>query len=347
MFGAYRFVLALTVALVHLRICPWPWMAWYSVFAFYVLSGFLMTLVLNESYDFSRAGLKRFAWNRFLRIYPAYYTVILLAVVWIIADGDLTPLHRSLQWPQSAGSWLVTLTLIGQAGFSEAHIFPTRLIPNAWSLAVELACYLILALWAARSAKRMWALFTLGAASAFGVCAAAQDMTAGNYHFMDRYVVIQAGFIPYALGGLAYFHRHRWRFRAKPVLFVSVTLLVVLAWSARDSMFMRYVAGIYSVTAVFVAVTLALYRLPRTRWDDYLGTLSYPLFVCHWVVASITAKLAVAPEAYQGMSAKILYLISSLMAAWLIARYIDMPIDRFRHGTRAKHAQVVAVNEKA
>jgi len=37
-----------------------------------VLSGFLMTLILNETYGFGPGHFVRFWTNRFLRLYPAY-----------------------------------------------------------------------------------------------------------------------------------------------------------------------------------------------------------------------------------------------------------------------------------
>ncbi len=75
MFGIYRYCLAFCVAISHL----WGGMiggpAAYAVWGFYCLSGYLMTLILNEKYGFSPRGLAKFAVNRALRIYPAYYVV--------------------------------------------------------------------------------------------------------------------------------------------------------------------------------------------------------------------------------------------------------------------------------
>jgi peptidoglycan/LPS O-acetylase OafA/YrhL len=43
-----------------------------AVFAFYTLSGYLMTRVLNERYGFTAAGTAAFALNRVLRLWPVY-----------------------------------------------------------------------------------------------------------------------------------------------------------------------------------------------------------------------------------------------------------------------------------
>ena len=59
MFGIYRYGLAFCVAISHL----WAGMiggpAAYAVWGFYCLSGYLMTLILNEKYGFSRADGRR------------------------------------------------------------------------------------------------------------------------------------------------------------------------------------------------------------------------------------------------------------------------------------------------
>src|SRR5947209_5961483 len=63
-----RFLLSTIVLEAHIWPLGVPWLAWQSVFAFYTLSGFLMTRVLHERYGFGLNGLLRFALNRVLRL---------------------------------------------------------------------------------------------------------------------------------------------------------------------------------------------------------------------------------------------------------------------------------------
>jgi peptidoglycan/LPS O-acetylase OafA/YrhL len=69
--GSWRFFLALLVAFSHL----WDGMihgpAAYAVWGFFLISGFLMALVLQTRYSDGWGGLRDYAFNRFLRIYPA------------------------------------------------------------------------------------------------------------------------------------------------------------------------------------------------------------------------------------------------------------------------------------
>ena len=53
--GIYRFLLALNVVIFHLL--DVPAIGPFAVFSFFVLSGFLMTLIMKETYGYSLSGL--------------------------------------------------------------------------------------------------------------------------------------------------------------------------------------------------------------------------------------------------------------------------------------------------
>ena len=63
---------------------------WMGVDLFFVLSGFLITTHICRRYDgrITRAGLKDYLTRRVLRIVPAYYAVLFVAVLGLI------PLYR-------------------------------------------------------------------------------------------------------------------------------------------------------------------------------------------------------------------------------------------------------------
>ena len=104
-----RYMLATIVAQTHL----WPrgpsWTGQISVFAFYTLSGYLMTRVLNERYGFTIWGTAAFLLNRVLRLWPAYL-VIMVPV--IVALGFL-PLHNFfplIRMPTTAADIITNVT---------------------------------------------------------------------------------------------------------------------------------------------------------------------------------------------------------------------------------------------
>ena len=96
MFGIHRYVLSLLVMVGHLAPLWSSWCGYYAVFAFYLLSGFLMTKVLRRRYGGSSAGVVRFLANRALRIHPPYWAVLGLTLgllaLWPV---DVPRLHPS------------------------------------------------------------------------------------------------------------------------------------------------------------------------------------------------------------------------------------------------------------
>jgi peptidoglycan/LPS O-acetylase OafA/YrhL len=109
---------------------------WAGVSLFFVLSGFLISGILWESFD-RKGWWQRFYWRRSLRIFPLYYfalTLIFVATLWF--DGHQWP-FRSL-WP-----FLVYLQNIPPL-YAVWNKFPNAFaLSHFWSLAVEEQFYLI------------------------------------------------------------------------------------------------------------------------------------------------------------------------------------------------------------
>jgi peptidoglycan/LPS O-acetylase OafA/YrhL len=83
MLGSFRLLLALLVVMAHLAEGTTfvSHMGVFAVFGFYVISGYLMTLVLHEVYHFDFSS---FWANRFLRLFPTYYLVALASLLVVI-----------------------------------------------------------------------------------------------------------------------------------------------------------------------------------------------------------------------------------------------------------------------
>ena len=196
-----RYVLALVVAEVHL----WPlgasWTGHVAVFAFYTLSGYLMTKVLNERYGFSTRGTVAFLLNRVLRLWPAYLVILGLTLTALLVL-PLANFYPQIRMPRTAAEIISNITILGQATFDYDQWMPlARPTFTSWSLSIEVFCYLLLAAYFARTPRRLWGFAVIGA------IAIAFSTWHCGYCFANRYNVLQAGFIPFAMGGLFYFHR--------------------------------------------------------------------------------------------------------------------------------------------
>ena len=82
--GLIRFLLACIVVLCHTsQIFGYePIPSNLAVQCFYIISGFYMSLILNEKY--LKGTNRLFYSNRALKIYPIYWTILALLILWSI-----------------------------------------------------------------------------------------------------------------------------------------------------------------------------------------------------------------------------------------------------------------------
>jgi peptidoglycan/LPS O-acetylase OafA/YrhL len=285
MLDVYRFILALCVLQAHLLAFGSGWLAWQAVFSFYVLSGFLMTLILNQDYGFEWSGFIRFVANRALRLLPIYYIVIGLTALYLMLVGPLDQINGAITLPQTTLDWVRNFSLLGLTGF--AHNAEHRLAPTAWSLTVECVCYGLLAIYFAKSRARLLVMLAIGVAITAVQIISAFDQP--DYAFRGHYRVIQAGIIPFALGGLAYFLRQSPLFAFSPgKVTVLCGLLLANFVGVYFSEFHRYVSAFYIVAVLNMALVPMLFsRAGTSWWQKTLGGMAYPIFLSHWVIGTL------------------------------------------------------------
>ncbi|WZB73776.1 acyltransferase family protein [Achromobacter insuavis] len=158
-----RTLLALSVVLDHLGGGTTDWLVGgrLAVQLFYVISGFLISYVLTAT-DHYRGAPGRFYANRALRLYPVYLAVAALtllaylgggAAFWRVYDG--LPLAATLFLALSnllilGQDWLMffgidqgALAFTGSFARSDVPLYQGLLVPQAWTLGVEMSFYLI------------------------------------------------------------------------------------------------------------------------------------------------------------------------------------------------------------
>jgi len=120
----------------------------YAVFAFYILSGYLMAHVLTDVYGFSPVGTSRFLANRILRIYSPYLAVLLMSIAIFFSIKSIPAEFYFSQHPKTLSDWLKNIFIFGLKPMSVIPV--PRLVGVAWTLYVELFYYLAMALFLAR-----------------------------------------------------------------------------------------------------------------------------------------------------------------------------------------------------
>lgn len=333
MFGTYRFLLATMVAAHHLLHWPHPGLGAFAVFGFYLLSGYLITMVLSRTYAWSGTGLARFVSNRALRVYPPYWALAFCSLGVILAFPDTAEsLNPRLQVPEGLREWRPNVLIFG-LDLSKRP----RLVPPAWSLHVELVYYLLMGLLLSR---RGWIVAVWFVVSLAWTVHLVVD-GAGWY---ARYFSGSAASIAFATGALIWF-TSKWFAWRPPAwsawvsffLFFGHTLAAGLLWrDVRIEGF--YVSLFLAGLAVFCLKDFRLGgRLEHV--DRRLGDLSYSVFLAHWPVAAVLVGLFPALDGDGRIFAA--GFAGSVIVALLVHALVERPINRLRDRIRAARARPV------
>jgi peptidoglycan/LPS O-acetylase OafA/YrhL len=334
-----RYILATMVAQTHL----WPlgagWTGNIAVFAFYTLSGYLMTRVLNERYGFSAQGTVAFLVNRVLRLWPAYLAVLGLTLIALLFL-PLSSFYFLIRMPTSLADIVTNLAILGQVTFDFRQWLPlAKPVVTSWSLSIELFSYLLLALYFARSSARLWAFAVIGTV-AIGIstwhCAVSAEPAAyGPYCAQNRYGVLQAGFIPFAMGGLFYFHREALSVWTKANWRVVTTLLI----AAHAAMFLG--TALTATIGPYLGIGVMFFLLSVSSGEiaggmqDFFGRASYHLFIAHMPIAAVlVAGLGLAPQS--------VFVFGTTMVVALVLSMGLVPMERAINLTRQRISKSVA-----
>ncbi|ANU07637.1 acyltransferase family protein [Paraurantiacibacter namhicola] len=352
MFGSWRLLLAMEVVVFHLLHVNLIGM--YAVFAFFALSGFLMTAIMQRTYGYSAAGVGRFALNRAVRLYPGnlFAIAVMLAVMLWFGPGVDDGIGDRIGIPGDVAAWARNLTMVYPA-MLPSQLDP-KLVPQTWALTVELFYYALIALGLSRTPLRCWLWLAAGLAYlAYGFVA--------DFGETRAYSAIPAGSVPFALGALAWHYRERLvtaqhavrRCLGLVALRYGVWFAAVAAFSALTMDWRMVAIGNVlnaAIAALLAAQLFALRPAGRAAWlDKLLGDFSYPVYLLHWA-AMLVAGALVFGQASSGMDARgvqtflvTLPVLAAFCAVLVFA--IDRPLEAWRDRIRSAAAARVADGE--
>jgi peptidoglycan/LPS O-acetylase OafA/YrhL len=279
MFGFLRFFLALIVLWHHLGDnIGFP--AYLSVWGFYLLSGFLMCLIMNEKYGFNKEGKIHYLKERLFRIFPPYWVSVLLSLLLItfIPVNFVNEYHTALKMPADILTWFKNIFIIGlRPGFS------IRLTPPAWALYIELIYYIVIGFITSRSFK----LTLIATSVSFILCCYVIFRTQSPYSH-----IACSGF-PFMLGGCLYFALKKIKYRnnnyvAANVLVVALLLISFIIIDFLDFVqFPIWLILFQGAFSIFVAILFFTTSEHYKRSDKILGDMSYYIYLVHWQIGLI------------------------------------------------------------
>jgi len=324
---------------------------WLAVHGFFVLSGYLMTLVLNRSYGYQIAGISKFLINRALRLYPLYWCVLVISSTILVFSGTgaSSAFYPELNLPNSVGGWISNIF----------HIYPqwfpgqvdASISPPSWTLTIEWLFYILMAL----GLSRTWQRSLLWIALAMGYFLFTHLAGMG---IKWRYSTLAAGALPFAIGA-GLFHletvikRNGSFLGSKTFLIWLCGLLVLngliclLVHAEELSVPFNVTFYVNIILNAALITNLSLKKRPTGqsllhRWDKIAGDLSYPIYLLHLPIAfGVSYFIFGRSERVYDSSTLILIaltLIVSSILGLILNRYPDSYVRKLRE--RIKNPQV-------
>ena len=309
--GILRFYLAICVVFVHAGIPTW-WTVHdgtEAVQIFFLISGFYMQMIYDKYPD------KYSFWmSRLSRIYVPYFAVLVVALVTAVAlcvfqgsSGYLPLLDpNSRSHNTTLGMALTTVTnfsVIGQdltlfvsdAGDPRFPLYRYLLIPQAWSVALELYFYALVPYLAKRRTHVLWAILCLSILARI-LCYESFGLTRDPWIYR---------FFPFELalftaGMLAYRHAVELKIKLDQghlQYFVFCMGSLFLFFGLRKSVsfsnrFLEYhYATLMSYVAWFCLVPQLFQITKKQRLDRFIGEFSYPIYLTHLIAIPVVDSL--------------------------------------------------------
>jgi peptidoglycan/LPS O-acetylase OafA/YrhL len=348
--GVIRFILALSVAIGHGGELFGFQMVngLVAVEAFFIVSGFYMSMVILEKYSLHDRWIRLFWINRYLRLAPVYVIVSLAAVIGSVAlNGKWATLIEHSDMATLLFVAVSAVTMIGQdifvffgydlatetihflhnpftGGLSSVGKWPTPgysflPIEPGWSIGIEAWFYLL--------APFLLVLHLRWIALAIAVSVALRGwiyLKLGWGHdpwtyrfFPTELVFFLIGYIGYRVYALSRWRRAfihcAWVLWPGLIFFGVFYAAVPYEESTKANIFIAVVA--ISLPAVFTLTK-------QWRVDRWLGELSYPIYLIHMPIFAAFAGLGT----WKAPAGIALTLGLSVLAFM----YIERPVDRWR-----------------
>lgn len=350
--GTIRFLLALSVLITHSS----P--LWgrgllngdMAVICFFVISGFLMTMILETRYS-ERIGI--YLKNRLLRVYPPYFAALLFAaaVFYFFPNGHHNPygslesLLRADNYELFIGAIVANLTLFGaemsryiNVTAASEILFPNFMyrgqgsgahnflfVPQAWTLPLELMFYFL-----APFVVRLRTRWIFSVTVIVGVI----YYLAWGYSRRKNIPFESAAFFPFQLvyfmlGSLAYRAMKRLEramavtdnFWIRSLPGVSFIIAVILVFTAYDGLRLFGLAEQYLYVA-FAACVPGMFIFGRSvAFDEVVGEYSYPVYLFHYPIAKVASSFV--PQNLEGWFTLVVTLIISALYIFLIDRRVE------------------------
>jgi peptidoglycan/LPS O-acetylase OafA/YrhL len=358
--GVLRFLLAISVVAHHCGpIFGFDFVGGQvAVQSFFIISGFYMSLILNEKYVGINSSYKLFITNRLIKLYPIYWTVLLgtlfacLAKYFITHGSDMAIISNyfSVKFNFFSFAYLIVTNLLifGQDIVMFLGITPENgnlffttnfretspillfflFIPQAWSLGCELVFYLIAPFVLRKGIKIVLPLIVMSLALRLYVFNGLElkiDPWTSRF-FPTEIMFFLLGYVSYRIYLVV--QQKNISFLINLSTLVTMVLFIILYFYI-PSVDIPYFPFPLKLTIYYVCFVISIpvlfNFLKRNNWDNKIGELSYPIYISHFLVIMVTTGLP-----FITLKSSWCILLITILLSYILNKLISSPIEKYR-----------------
>ena len=343
--GLIRFFLAYSVVIAHFLFFPTFRLIGgeVAVEGFFIISGFYIAMILNNQYS----STKDFLINRFLRLYPAYIVIAgFNFIVNLIEPGEL---KNIFDFPPLLSGYIIftNATMMFQdlamfIGLQDGHlrfvknfldsspvIFRYLLIPQAWTLGVEISFYIFAPILFFRRYKYIYFFFIVSLVVRVYILNHGKFDDPWSYRFFPSELAL------FMLGAVAYNLYIKINFKENNALYTEIgkfllaLILGFILFFPNITIPYEFKKGLFYLLLA-VAIPFIFNLTKNNKIDRFIGELSYPIYLI-WglridVTKIITDYFHITNENIKGL----IFYGFILIAAIVIHLLIEKPIEKIR-----------------
>ncbi|HXB10977.1 MAG TPA: acyltransferase [Bacteroidia bacterium] len=360
--GLIRLLLALAVVLFHAGyIFGFTYLdGLMAVQSFFIISGFYMSLILNEKYT-GKNSYTLFISNRLLRLFPAYILIIALTFIMICVfsrigiPSEVNTNYSGKSFLSKFYVFFINLFLLGQdtslfLGFdsngvlhyaadfykSSPPVYKYLLCPQAWSISIELLFYSIAPFIVRRKLQIIIVVMSLSFVLRLVLYSKGFYRDPWTYRFFPTELFF------FLLGNIGYriYTCIRERESARKAGLIMLITLVVFA------LVFNYLPGTYYIKQyafyLFLAASVPfIFNYTRNFSSDrFIGELSYPVYLSHMLVLWFFLPLLNRAFNFPNSLSGILTVIITLLFSYAIQVLVEKRMDKFRAKRLERHNAV-------
>jgi len=339
----------------------------YAVQSFYIISGFYMSLILNEKYVGNNNSYMLFITNRLLRLYPVYWTVLAIMLACSLGVflktghlNDTVGLFEQYRHQMKASTicYLIftNIFLVGQDAvlfmgldvhtgglffaqdfsLTDPKLFTFLFVPQAWSVGVEILFYSIAPFLLRRSIKMVCFLMALSLLSAIWVV----HLGLPQDPWLARFFPTQLVF--FLAGNLSYRgYKKIQDIEIKKFYLFGILMILILVMLFFKLTYLKKALLYFILFAC--ALPFIFKYTKRLKFDNMIGELSYPVYISHMFVYMLVGNLAITNFLGAGLTVT----ITSVLFSILLKRFVADPVEKIRQKRLSKPQPVLAISPAA